>query len=198
MKRSTKIGLGIVAGAGVIGGGLGLRLRSRRAEKAGGAPQPGRDGQSPPEAPATLPAGVVPPRPFLDTPFAEGVANPVWPARTQHPRGDVLSYRDDNGDYQGNWARRFGAPRSSGERRHAGVDLFANDGDVVVALADGVVVGLQSFHLGSWGLLVDHGPFVMLYGEVTKGSWAEFGVQKGSEVRAGEPIARVACCVSRP
>ncbi len=143
-----------------------------------------------------LPDGVVPPKP-LGVPFAEGAARPVWPLRTRHPRRGVVSYRGVDGKARGNWARRFAAPRGGKNgkrgRNHAGIDLFANPGDAVLAVADGVVTAVQSFHLGSWAVFVDHGQVVVMYGEVEKRSWSLLGVSVGSRVKAGQPIAAVAC-----
>jgi len=143
-----------------------------------------------------LPAEVVPPKP-LGVPFAEGVDRPVWPLRTRHPRRGVVSYRGVDGKVRGRWGRRFAAPREGRkgkrDRNHAGIDLFANPGDAVLAIADGVVTAVQSFHLGSWAVFVEHGQAVVMYGEVQKRSWSQLGVSVGARVKAGQPIARVAC-----
>ncbi|MCH9637770.1 MAG: M23 family metallopeptidase [Gammaproteobacteria bacterium] len=73
------------------------------------------------------------------------------------------------------------------------MDLYANAGDPVVAMADGVVTAVQSFHLGSWAMFVDHGPVTVMYGEIEKNSWRDYGARVGTRVRAGQQIARVAC-----
>ena len=195
MKREILVAGGVAAVGLGIGVAAGLVSRRRRIQGPDVPESTPPNAKEKRESSNNLPPSVPEPRPFRGTPFAEGVSAPVWPVQTSHSRGAVLSYRDDTGTFHGNWARRFGAPRSDGSRFHVGVDLFAFDGDPVVAVADGTVVALQSFHLGSWAILVDHGPFVMLYGEVTKGSWSEFGLAKGSRVSAGDPIARVACMV---
>ena len=148
------------------------------------------EGESP-----ELPVEVVRPKP-AGAAFAEGIERPLWPLRTRHPRRGVVSYRGVDGKVRGNWARRFAASREGERRRrHAGIDLFAFAGDAVLAMADGTVTAVQSFHLGSWAVLVDHGSVVVLYGEVDKGSWTRLGVQVGSRVTAGQPIAEVACMV---
>ncbi len=143
-----------------------------------------------------LPPGVVPPKP-LGVPFAAGVDRPVWPLRTGHPRRGVVSYRGVDGKVRGSWARRLAAPRGGKNgkprRNHAGIDLFAHPGDAVLAVADGVVTAVQSFHLGSWAVFVDHGQVVVMYGEVDRRSWSRLGVAVGSSVKAGQPIAEVAC-----
>jgi murein DD-endopeptidase MepM/ murein hydrolase activator NlpD len=150
-----------------------------------------------------------------NTPFAElhecglyGVASGVpltkqqhyWPVRsTTSKYGRVVACKDSSGKTYGNGSRRFGAkrpdePDPAEERRwHCGVDLGGKPGDMVVACQSGTVVELQSFHLGTWALMIqndEHG-LVFSYNEVAKGSWAEFGVGKGSRVSGGQPIARV-------
>lgn len=150
------------------------------------------------ESATVLPPEVVGPKP-MGVAFAEGIARPGWPLRTRHPRRGVVSYRGVDGKVRGNWARRFGAHRggSNGKpsRNHAGVDLFANAGDPVLAMAAGRVTAVQSFHLGSWAVFVEHAGVVVMYGEVEARSWKELGVAVGSEVEAGQPIAKVACMV---
>lgn len=138
-----------------------------------------------------LPAGVVPPAPYRGVPFATGLRRPAWPLLTNVQRVGEVAYRDINGQLHGNYARRFGADR--GGRHHVGIDLYARYGDPVIAMGDGVVVAAQTFHLGSWALLVDHGPFVVLYGEIAPSSWRDVGVRVGDRVRKGQEIASVAC-----
>lgn len=137
-----------------------------------------------------LPEGVVAPR-MSAVPFARIRGRLDWPVITGDSRYGQVGYVDVNGDGHGNLSRRFGASRD--DHRHAGVDLYANNGDLVVAMSDGIVVDTQSFHLGSWAILVQHKGAVILYGEVEKNSWEEFGVGIGSHVKRGQPIARVAC-----
>lgn len=80
----------------------------------------------------------------------------------------------------------FGASRDSGSRHHAGVDLYANAGTPVYAVADGKVVNIYTFYEGSQALIVDHGDYVINYGEVIP------TVSVGSKVKAGQVIANVA------
>lgn len=173
-----------------VGAGVVLLASSRKASSRGSERPAGGS-----RSPTKLPADVEPPRPFRETPFAAGIARPLWPLLTGHQRGRTLSYRGDrSGKYFGNWARRFGAPRGNGARYHAGVDLFANPGDRVVAMADGEVVRVQrNFHLGASAVMVDHGDVSVLYGEVDARSVPELGIEAGVRVRAGQTIARVAC-----
>ena len=85
--------------------------------------------------------------------------------------------------------RHFGARRSKGKRKHAGCDLYAPVGTPIFAVADGVVLDFYEFYLESWALEVDHGDFVVRYGEVKKTLPA--GVKKGAKVFAGQHIANV-------
>ncbi len=139
-----------------------------------------------------LPAGVVPPKPSA-APFAEIRGRLAWPVATDDGRYGQVAYRDIHGVVHGNGSRRFDAPRDG--RRHAGIDLYGDSGDRVLAVADGTVVNTQTFHLGTDAILVEHDGAVVLYGEVRPGSWNEFGVREGSRVRAGDPIARIGCMV---
>lgn len=138
-----------------------------------------------------LPPGVVEPAQVATVPFATGTRSPAWPVVSRHPKVGVVSYRDVNEEIHGNWSRRFGAPRDN--RNHVGIDLYAYAGDPVVAMADGEIVAVQSFHLGSWAIFVDHGDVTIMYGEIAPHSWREFGLQVGSRVNKGDPIARIAC-----
>lgn len=50
----------------------------------------------------------------------------------------------------------FGAPRDGGRRRHAGIDIFANKGVPVVAVADGVVEEISEAALAGQYVIVRH------------------------------------------
>lgn len=137
---------------------------------------------------------------FEEVPFAEGVSAPAWPVLTAHPRDLQVSYVDAREKWHGKWGREFGASRESRnkktgevvERRHAGVDLFAEEGDEVVAMEDGIVAAILPFHHGAWAIYVlnDTGDLVN-YGEVDKGSWWRYGVHAGTRVTRGQKIARL-------
>ncbi|MBY0275555.1 peptidoglycan DD-metalloendopeptidase family protein [Candidatus Binatia bacterium] len=84
-------------------------------------------------------------------------------------------------------ARAFGADRS-GNRAHAACDLYAPEGTVIHAVADGTVVrGPVEFYAKTFALEVDHGKFLARYGEIRGDTF----VREGDGVRAGQPIARV-------
>lgn len=183
MRERTRTALvvsGAVVGGLVVGGGLVYAL----AELLGGGG-------------LGLPAGVPEPRAVAGVPFAQGGGRPVWPVASTSSRSDEVAYYDVNDQIHGNWARRFGASRDG--HTHAGIDLYANDGDVVVATEDGTIVGTQTFHLGTDAVLLQtNSGLVVLYGEVEPWSWKKYGLQVGSHVRAGQPIAKIGCMVGEP
>ncbi|HEV7267468.1 MAG TPA: M23 family metallopeptidase [Falsiroseomonas sp.] len=123
-----------------------------------------------------------------------------WPVRslkTKYKR--QVACRDTKGKTYGNGSRRFGAqrpakPKPGDELRwHCGIDLGGLHGDMVVACQTGWVVHMQTFHLGTWALMIQNkqNGLVFSYNELEKGSWHEFGVAVGDEVKAGQPIGRV-------
>jgi murein DD-endopeptidase MepM/ murein hydrolase activator NlpD len=124
-------------------------------------------------------------------PFAGG-GQPIWPLHpdSQHPQRYTVSYKGADDRWYGRASRAFMASRDS--RYHAGVDLFANAGDLVVAPEDGVVVGRQPFLNGTGAMLValDSGPVVLL-GETKMGGADEFDVDVGTRVQRGQPLTRV-------
>lgn len=85
--------------------------------------------------------------------------------------------------------RCFGARRSKGKRKHAGCDLYAPIGTPVFAVADGIVLAAYEFYLSSWAVEVDHGDFVVRYGEVQRKLGP--GIKKGAKIRAGDLIGAV-------
>lgn len=85
--------------------------------------------------------------------------------------------------------RSFGARRDGGARKHAGCDLYAPVGTPVFAVADGTVQRFSEFYLGTYALVVDHGSFIVRYGEIMK-DIAE-GLAVGSKVKKGQKIGFV-------
>ncbi len=125
------------------------------------------------------------PRPRSHGPaFYTGDPCPAWPVRTEHSRGDEVAFED--GGLHGNMSRRFSACRDSCARHHAGVDLYARAGDVVVAMEPGRVVGNQSFAGGLRAVLVESQWGVVLYGEIDR-----VEVEVGELIAKGQPIGRV-------
>jgi murein DD-endopeptidase MepM/ murein hydrolase activator NlpD len=85
-------------------------------------------------------------------------------------------------------ARRFGANRDHGRRKHAGIDLYAPVGTAVRAMADGVVIRAYDFYGGTQAIEVDHGDFIARYGEVSVDSIL---VEDGDQIARGEKLAEV-------
>ena len=84
--------------------------------------------------------------------------------------------------------RAFGANRSNGTRKHAGVDLYAPKGTPVRAMKDGKVIRDYKFYLGTRALEIDHGNMVVRYGEI---SHVAPGVTAGTSVIRGQVVAYV-------
>lgn len=115
-----------------------------------------------------------------------------WPVITNHPRWDVISAQPACPNL-----RCFSAPRpvsalDNPRRHHAGVDLFANAGDAVVAIEAGRVLEFYPFLRAragemSYALIIAHAGYVANYGEVRDPAL----VRVGDEVAAGQRIARV-------
>jgi murein DD-endopeptidase MepM/ murein hydrolase activator NlpD len=85
--------------------------------------------------------------------------------------------------------RSFGAPRDGGSRKHAGCDLYAPVGTPIFAVADGTVTQFREFYRDTFALVVDHGDFIVRYGEVLEG--LPKGVKVGAKVKKGQRIASV-------
>jgi hypothetical protein len=60
--------------------------------------------------------------------------------------------------------RSFGCDR--GGRAHAGCDLYAKVSTEIFSVADGVIMGYDLFYWQTYALVVDHGDFIVRYGEV--------------------------------
>ncbi len=97
-----------------------------------------------------------------------------------------LSFKPDQSYQTGMSA--FGANRSSGDRKHAGCDLYAAKDTAIRAIKDGKVIQDYPFYLGTRALEVDHGDMVVRYGEI---SHVAPGVTRGAIVKRGQFIAYV-------
>lgn len=84
--------------------------------------------------------------------------------------------------------REFGASRDGGHRRHAANDLVEYPGNPVYAVADGRIIDYYEFYYSSYAVVVDHGGFVVRYGEISD-LWK--GLQVGDYVKAGQKIGVV-------
>lgn len=124
------------------------------------------------------------------------LAQVYWPVVTANPQWNTISSQPDCVRL-----RCFEAPRPVSQldnprRRHAGVDLFANPGDAVIAVEDGAVIGFYPFLRArtgemSYALLVAHEGYVANYGEVREDSMRAHNLAIGTRVRAGQRIATV-------
>ena len=86
-------------------------------------------------------------------------------------------------------ARKFGATRENGMRKHAGCDLYAPLGSKVLAITHGRVVSVYRFYGETFAIEVDHGAFgYVRYGEIKPDS----SIKAGSLVEAGAEIGTVA------
>lgn len=129
-------------------------------------------------------------------PQSTSPSSSIWPVLTKHKRRLVVSYWGPTG-VRGDSGRTFGTLRHEDdgtERRHAGVDLFAEEGDIVVAPEDGHVLAILPFHEGSWALYLRSmlGDRIINLGEIEPPSWREFNIKKGQTVIQGQPLARIA------
>lgn len=84
--------------------------------------------------------------------------------------------------------RAFGSIRSRGNRKHAGVDLYAAKGTLIRAMKDGTVLQHYKFYLGTQALEIDHGDMVVRYGEI---SHVAAGIIPGANVKRGQVVAYV-------
>jgi murein DD-endopeptidase MepM/ murein hydrolase activator NlpD len=85
--------------------------------------------------------------------------------------------------------RDYGARRDKGKRKHAGCDLYAPVGTPVYAVADGTVLAFGLFYLATYALVVDHGDFVVRYGEIRKDIPPD--VKVGARVKKGQKVGEV-------
>ncbi|MCA1829289.1 MAG: M23 family metallopeptidase [Myxococcales bacterium] len=82
------------------------------------------------------------------------------------------------------------------DRFHAGIDVFGDHHDVIVACEAGTVVNVYPFYPNDkplvWCLIVQHDSGVVInYGEVDPASLKKYGMKKGVKVQPGQPIAEV-------
>lgn len=171
-------------GLGVAGLGLGVVVAS---SKKGSSRRSGSGGGSP---------VFIPPQ-SRGVPFATGAPRPMWPIQPRagsrivgDPERFAVSYKDVNNKWHGRASRAFKASR--GSRWHAGIDVFADGEDFVLAPEDGVIVARIGFYEGTGAMIIqtDTGVNVLL-GEIKMGGAKEFGLDVGSRVKRGQRVSRV-------
>lgn len=111
-----------------------------------------------------------------------GALGPIWPLA-----------HDPNPKVATTGGKALGASRDQGERYHAGIDIITPYRTVVVATEPGRIVATNPWSgAGAKSLLLETNSGVVVnYGAVAPDSWEEFGVDVGSQVKAGQPIARI-------
>ncbi|MFW7381111.1 MAG: M23 family metallopeptidase [Oligoflexus sp.] len=90
--------------------------------------------------------------------------------------------------------RSFGSCRSNCTRLHAAADLYGLIGRPIYAVGAGSVIDFHYFYDGTYALVVNHGDFIVRYGEI--GQSLPQGIAVGSQVRAGQLIAYVGDLIS--
>ncbi|HVV33782.1 MAG TPA: M23 family metallopeptidase [Vitreimonas sp.] len=119
-----------------------------------------------------------------------------WPVVTTNPRALEISTETTSRPL-----RRFNAPRPAAHadhptRRHVGVDLFADPGDTVIAIEDGIILANYPFLRAatgqmSWCVLIAHAGYVATYGEVQAGLTDVWNLRIGDRVQGGQFIANI-------
>jgi murein DD-endopeptidase MepM/ murein hydrolase activator NlpD len=189
--------VGVIAGlfTSLVVGWLAFRKRDESTTNP--PPPPPPPGDDPPVTDPTPPA-----RNIYGVPFAAGAAMPVWPLPADR-RSNSATY--PGGTMQ--WARGrvttdFGDARPFGSasptRHHVGEDLRAPRGSVLVATERGRIVTIDdTWYTASNGIMTgvvlvatDTG-IVLAYGEVEPGSTRALGLNVGSVVERGAPLAQV-------
>jgi murein DD-endopeptidase MepM/ murein hydrolase activator NlpD len=84
--------------------------------------------------------------------------------------------------------RNFGTTRPGG-RKHAGCDLYAPVGTPIYAVEDGRITIFRAFYLGTWAIVIEHGGFIVRYGECK--NKLTTGLSVGSSVKKGQKIGEV-------
>ncbi len=147
-------------------------------------PKPGDDEPTPSDP-------TLPPLDAFGVPFAAGSASPQWPLVD-----DRRSATPANAWARGRVTADFGDDRDGGKRRHAGEDLRAPQGSLVVATERGRIIGIDD----DWGSASGHTAAVYVafdtgivanFGELTPGSTAGLGWRIGDVVEPGAPLGTI-------
>lgn len=86
--------------------------------------------------------------------------------------------------------RKFGSNRGK-VRKHAGCDLYAPLGTEVRAMADGTILRCYSFYWKTDAIEVDHGDFIVRYGEIAPRSKDEQNELLKKGVKRGEVLGTI-------
>jgi len=109
---------------------------------------------------------------------------------------DGKGYGTKSGSHKREFLAGRPATAKDPDRYHAGIDVFGDYHDIIVACEAGTVVNLYPFypkeHPLVWCLLVQgNSGTVINYGEVDPASLKKYGIKKGMIVVPGQPIAEV-------
>lgn len=112
--------------------------------------------------------------------------SPYFPVRNY-----VVSQASNGRSWLGNgsWGN-YGHNRSNGARSHAGCDIYTHEGESVYAVKSGTIISNETVTVSSqWGgagvITIDHGDYIVRYGEVKN------IVKTSGIVVQGEKIAEV-------
>ena len=143
---------------------------------------------------AATPKAIPPDDPAPFASFAPSASTTFWPVVNAAADTRLVSYEPATGPTVGRPGRCFFAARR-GTRHHAGVDLFATEGDIVVACADGKIENFYKFYNSkgrdTFALMIEHPGVVINYGEVAPDSLTGSNMKVGDSVSAGHAIGRV-------
>lgn len=134
------------------------------------------------------------PAPFAQTQI--DATELYWPVITNANNAMVVSHLRNDGEFVGGAGRHFAANRHAG-RYHVGVDLYCHESNEVVAITDGKIVNYYLFYTSkttgedTWSIIIDHGDFVVNYGEVKSNSHQIYGWSIGDKVRSGQKIGTI-------
>lgn len=90
--------------------------------------------------------------------------------------------------------RSFGSCRSNCTRLHAAADLYGRTNRPIYAVGNGTVLDFHYFYDGTFALVVDHGDFIVRYGEIQENLPQNVAI--GRYVQAGQLIAYVGDLIS--
>ena len=126
-------------------------------------------------------------------PFESLPVNITWPVRTSSQHRWKLHYTGIDCTIGGS-GKKFDGIREDGDRVHGGIDLLDNEGDPIVAVADGQIIGFDGMNAptSTCFLCIYHpnlgSGFTINYGEVHHESLIRTGLMVGDEVHAGQVI----------
>lgn len=126
-------------------------------------------------------------------PFESLPEDITWPVRTSSQHRWKLHYTGIDCTI-GASGKKFDGGRDDGNRVHGGIDLLDNEGDPIVAVADGQIIGFDGMNAptSTCFLCIYHpdlgSGFTINYGEVHHESLIRTGLMVGDEVLAGQVI----------